>query len=205
MVRWRFNRNYDRTHGPRRRNNLFPGTYYIGTRRSDALWATPGSASNTYSALYRMGQRTIISRAIRRIGSIGRDINNHGRRMQALRRAAGNIRMARLIRRQALDSIARGTADGGLGQDVARIVESFIPSNQITQRATAADITPTVTAVPAGRAAIVMSAAFPANHHSGNPVSNPRRGVGVNTNTLRQISGLYQSQTGGNVFYNKLN
>jgi hypothetical protein len=48
-------------------------------------------------------------------------------------------------------------------------------------------------------------AAFPANHHSGHSVSNPRRGVGVNTNTMRQISNLIQRQTGGNVFYNKLN
>lgn len=49
------------------------------------------------------------------------------------------------------------------------------------------------------------AAAFPANHHSGHLVSNPRRGVGVNTNTMRSISELFQRQTGGNVFYNKLN
>jgi hypothetical protein len=49
------------------------------------------------------------------------------------------------------------------------------------------------------------ASAFPASHHSGHPVSNPRRGVGVNTNTMRSISELFQKQTGGNVFYNKLN
>lgn len=49
------------------------------------------------------------------------------------------------------------------------------------------------------------AAAFPASHHSGHPVSNPRRGTGVNTNTMRSISEMFQRQTGGNVFYNKLN
>jgi hypothetical protein len=49
------------------------------------------------------------------------------------------------------------------------------------------------------------AAAFPANHHSGHSVSNPRRGIGINTNTMRSISELFQRQTGGNVFYNKLN
>jgi hypothetical protein len=47
--------------------------------------------------------------------------------------------------------------------------------------------------------------AFAASHHSGHPVSNPRRGIGVNTNTMRSISEIFQRQTGGNVFYNKLN
>ena len=136
---WRFNRGYNRTHGPRRRNNLWPGTYYVGQRRSNALHSTPGSASQTYAGLWNLGQRRIIYRGIRRAG------------LQGIRRAAGEIRMARLVRRQALDRLF-----GGQHPDARNLVESFIPSNQVTQRATA-EVTPMVTAAPASLAAIVRT------------------------------------------------
>ena len=134
---WRFNRSFNQSHGPRRRHNLWANTYYVGQRRSNALNVTHGSATSTYSGLYRLGQRRIIYRAMRRAG------------VERIRRAAGEIRMARLVRRQALDRLF-----GGQHQDARNIVESFIPSNQVTQRATAEV---TQVAQPASLAAIVRT------------------------------------------------
>ena len=139
---WRFNRSFNQSHGPRTRHNLWGDTYYIGRRRSNALGVTHGSATSTYrpfrgSAIHTLGQRRIIYRAMRRAGR------------QGIRRAAGDIRMARLVRRQAIDGLF-----GGTNRDVANIVESFIPSNQVMQRATAEV---TQVAQPASLAAIVRT------------------------------------------------
>lgn len=115
--------------------------YPVGRRRARAAGTTPGSMTAPYGAIQNMALRGVIGRAIMRAG------------LNRIRRTAGDIRMARIVRRQALDQMF-----GGRHRDVTNIIESFIPSNQVTQRADATITgTPTVNAVPASLAAIVRT------------------------------------------------
>ena len=111
--------------------------------RARAAGTTPGSMFAPYGAIQRMALRGVIGRAVMRAG------------VQRLRRTAGDIRMARIVRRQALDGLFNGRH-----RDVANIIESFIPSHQVAQRANATIIgehVPTVSAMPASLAAIVRT------------------------------------------------
>ena len=128
------------------------------------------------------------------------------RRNRAERRAIVNI-----ARRRGLDIANRvGAMLGQSSWNPTRIdtradwLRSYAPGGS---RAPTGPPQNEATAAIWGNTSVVSSGngAFPANHHSGHPVSNARRGVGVNTNEQERLSREYQKRTGGNVNWKSFN